>query len=115
MSVERMAPEIEQALEIAYPGEDSRYFSSMMVGRAPATADEGAAAILEGIKTTTSSGFWDWRDGRIPFVGALCVLLDGQARMRSIIETERVEIISFGSVDENLARSYGEGDGTLKW
>jgi len=35
--------------------------------------------------------------------------------MRAIIETERVEIISFGSVDENLARSYGEGDRTLNW
>jgi uncharacterized protein YhfF len=35
--------------------------------------------------------------------------------MRAIIETERVEIIPFGSVDENLARSYGEGDRTLAW
>ncbi len=43
------------------------------------------------------------------------VLLDGQSRMRAIIETERVEFISFGSVDENLARSYGEGDRTLTW
>ena len=35
--------------------------------------------------------------------------------MRAIIETERIEFISFGSVDENLARSYGEGDRTLNW
>jgi hypothetical protein len=32
-------------------------------------------------------GFWDWPIGGIPFVGALCVLLDGQGRMRAIIET----------------------------
>lgn len=115
MSVEPMTPEIEQALKLAYPEEDARYFSPMAIGNDPATADEGAVAILDGIKTTTSSGFWDWPDGRIPFVGALCVLLDGQGRMRAIIETERVEIISFGSVDENLARSYGEGDRTLNW
>ena len=35
--------------------------------------------------------------------------------MRAFIETERVEIISFGSVDETLARSYGEGGRTLNW
>jgi uncharacterized protein YhfF len=115
MSVEPMTAEILRALELTYPEQDARYFNPMAIGSTPATADEGAAAILDGIKTTTSSGFWDWPDGRIPFVGALCVLLDGQNRMRGIIETQRVEIISFGSVDESLARSYGEGDRTLNW
>jgi uncharacterized protein YhfF len=115
MSVEPTTPEIQKALERAYPGESARYFGAMAIGDTPATADEGAAAILDGVKTTTSSGFWDWPDGRIPFVGSLCVLLDGQGRMRAIIETERVEIISFESVDEDLARSYGEGDRTLNW
>jgi uncharacterized protein YhfF len=100
MSVEQMTPDIFRVLALAYPGEDARYFSPMAISSDPATA--GAAATLDGIKTTTSSGFWDWPDGRIPFVGALCVLLDGQSRMRAIIETERVEIISFGSVDETL-------------
>ena len=115
MSVEPMTPEIERVLELAFPGEATRYFSAMAIGSTSAAADEGAAAILGGIKTTTSSGFWDWPDGRIPSVGDLCVLLDGQRRMRAIIETARVEIISFGSVDESLARSYGEGDRTLNW
>src|SRR5450755_2072641 len=105
MSVEPMTPTIERALKLAYPGEDARYFSPMAIGSDRATADEGATAILDGVKTTTSSGFWDWPDGRIPFVGALCVLLDGQNRIRAIIETERVEVISFGAVDEDLARS----------
>ena len=115
MAVEPMTPSVERALEWAYPGEEARYFSPMAIGSTPATADEGAAAILAGVKTTTSSGFWDRPDGRIPFVGALSVLLDGQGRMRAIVETERVAIISFGSVDEDLARSCGEGDRTLAW
>ncbi len=79
MSVEPMTPDIERALKLAYPGEDARYFSPMAVGSTPATADEGAAAILDGIKTTTSSGFWDWPDGRIPFVGALWFCWTGKA------------------------------------
>jgi uncharacterized protein YhfF len=108
-----MSPDIKRALELAFPSEDARYFSPISIGNTPASADEGAAAILEGTKTTTSSPLWDWPDGRIPFVGALSVLLDGQSRMRAIIETERVEIISFGAVDESLAWSYGEGDRTL--
>jgi uncharacterized protein YhfF len=110
-----MTPEIERALKLAYPGEDARFFPPIAIGSDPTTADEGAVAILDGVKTTTSSAFWDWPDGRIPFVGSLCVLLDGQGRLRAIVETKRVEIIPFGSVDENLARSYGEGDRTLIW
>jgi uncharacterized protein YhfF len=110
-----MSTDIERALKLAFPGEDARYFSPMSIGNTPASADAGAQAILDGIKTTTSSPLWDWPDGRIPFVGALSVLLDGQRRMRAIVETERVEIISFGSVDESLACSYGEGDRTLNW
>jgi uncharacterized protein YhfF len=78
-------------------------------------ADAGAAAILNGIKTATSSAYWDWPDGRIPFPGALGVLLDGQGRARAIVETERVEIIPFGLVDEDFACAYGEGDRTLDW
>jgi ASCH domain len=103
MSSELMGPDIERALKSAFSGEDTRYFSPMTIGNTPASEDAGAQAILDGIKTTTSSPFWDWPDGRIPFVGALSVLLDGQRRMRAIIETQRVEIISFGSVDESLA------------
>ncbi len=87
----------------------------MSIGKTPSAADEGAAAILEGIKTATSSAHWDYLDGRIPFAGALSVLLDGQGRPRAIVETKRVEILPFGSVDEDFARAYGEGDRTLDW
>ena len=108
-------PAIERALQRAFPGEEARYFSPMSIGNTVDDADQGAAAILAGVKTTTSSLFSDWPDGRFPFVGALCVLLDGQRRMRAIIETTRTEVITFGSVNESLAWSYGEGDRTLQW
>ena len=74
-----------------------------------------AAAILDGRKTTTSSAFWDWPDGRIPFAGALGVLLDGRGRPRAVIETLRVEIMPFGAVDESFAWSYGEGSRAAWW
>ena len=109
-----MDSDIERALKRAFPGGDARYFAPMSVGNNPASADEGAAAILAGIKTTTSSLFWDWPDGRVPFVGALSVLLDGRGRMRAIIEAEHVEVVPFASVDDSLAWTYGEGDRTLR-
>jgi uncharacterized protein YhfF len=110
-----MAPEARRALEEAFPGEAARYFEPFSIGSTPEGADAGAAAILSGEKTATSSALWEWPDGRIPFAGALSVLLDGQGRVRAIVETTRVEIIRFGSVDADFAWSYGEGARTLAW
>jgi uncharacterized protein YhfF len=110
-----MTPKLRRVLEGAFPGEEARYFAPTSIGGTPSEADSGAAAILDGTKTATSSAPWDWPDGRIPFAGALSILLDGQGRARAIVETERVEIRPFGSVDEDFARAYGEGDRTLAW
>lgn len=110
-----MTQDAQRLLEAEFPGEEARYFAPMSIGSAPSTADAGAALILDGIKTATSSARWDYPDGRIPFAGALSVLLDGSGRPRAIVETERVEIMPFGEVDASFARAYGEGDRTLGW
>jgi uncharacterized protein YhfF len=110
-----MTTDPQRVLEAAFPSENARYFASMSIGHTPETADEGAALILDGIKTTTSSAHWEYPDGRIPFVGALSVLLDGKGHPRAIVETERVEIKPFRTVDEAFAHAYGEGDRTLEW
>jgi uncharacterized protein YhfF len=110
-----MDAEIQWVLERAFPGEEARDFTPMSIGNTSSMADEGAAAILDEIKTATSSAHWDYPDGRIPFAGALSVLLDGRDRPRAIVETKRIEIMPFGSVDEDFARAYGEGDRTLDW
>jgi uncharacterized protein YhfF len=110
-----MTTDPQRVLEAAFPGENARYFASMSIGHTPETADEGAALILDGIKTTTSSAHWEYPDGRIPFGGALSVLLDGKGHPRAIVETEHVEIKPFRTVDEAFAHAYGEGDRTLEW
>ncbi len=110
-----MDAELRRMLEATFPGEEARYFTPMSIGSTPSDADSGAAAILNGTKTATSSPLWEHPDGIIPFVGALSILLDGQGRARAIVETERVEIIPFGSVGEDFARAYGEGPRTLDW
>jgi uncharacterized protein YhfF len=103
------------ALEKAYPGQEARYFSPMSIGSAPEHADEGAVLILSGVKTLTSSAFWDYPDGKIPFVCALSVLLDGARKPRGIVETTRVEIKPFQAITEDMARDYGEGERTADW
>lgn len=102
-------------LEAAYPGQNSRFFLAMTIGGNSELADEGAALILNGTKTATSSPFWDDPDGRIPFVGALSVLLDGNGSPVGIVETIGVEAVRFCDVTEEMAKAYGEGERTLEW
>ena len=113
--VNRIDAELRRVLETAYPGEEARYFSPMSIGSAPEHADQGAALILNGVKTLTSSAFWNYPDGKIPFVGALSVLVDGAGRPRGIVETTRVEIMPFGAISEEMAQDYGEGERTVDW
>jgi uncharacterized protein YhfF len=105
----------DDILESAYPGQNSRFFPAMSIGGTPESADEGAALVLDGTKTATSSPFWDYPDGRIPFAGALSVLLDGKRRPVAIVETIGVESVRFRDVTEEMARAYGEGERTLAW
>ena len=102
-------------LEAAFPGQSARFFLAMSIGGTRDQADEGAALILQGIKTATSSPFRDYPDGRIPFAGALSVLLDGKGQPVGIVETTSVETIRFRDVTEAMARAYGEGERTLAW
>jgi uncharacterized protein YhfF len=110
-----MEVEVRRVLEATFPGEEARYFLPMSIGSTPETADEGATLILNGMKTLTSSPFWDYPDSKIPFVGALSVLLDGSRRPRGIGETTRVEIMPLGAITEEMARAYGEGERTVEW
>ena len=87
----------------------------MSIGSTPATAEAGATLILNGTKTLTSSPFWAYPDGKTPFVGALCVLLDGSQKGRGIVETTHVETKPFGAITETMARAYGEGERTIEW
>ena len=110
-----MDAELKHVLNTAYPGEEARYFLPMSIGSTQNDANEGAALILSGLKTLTSSPFWDYPDGKIPFVGALSVLLDGARRPRGIIETTRVEIMPFQAITEEMAQAYCEGERTANW
>jgi uncharacterized protein YhfF len=106
---------LRQILEAAFPGQEARHFMPMSIGSTPEDANEGATLILNGTKTLTSSPFWEYPDGTIPFNGALSVLLDGARQPRAIIETTTIEILPFGALTEDMAQAYGEGARTVEW
>jgi len=110
-----MSVQHHDILDSAFPGQDSRFFLAMSLGGTPELSDYGAALLLDGTKTATSSPFWDYADGRIPFAGALSVLLDGRGQPVGIVETVGVERVRFRDVTEEMARAYGEGERTLQW
>ena len=94
-------------LEAALPGQCARFFLAMSIGGTPELADDGAALILEGTKIATSSPFWNYPDGRIPFLGAPSVLLDGRGQPAGIVETIGVETIRLRDITEVMARAHG--------
>lgn len=109
-----MDPALRDILDAAFPGQSDRHFPPMAIGGTEDGSEAGAEAILAGRKTLTSSPFWDYPDGRIPFVGALSVLV-GAGRPRAVVETVRVEVMPFSAITDDLARAYGEGEMTAAW
>jgi hypothetical protein len=76
-------PTFTEILATAFPGEQPRYFLPMSIGTTTADADEGATLILNGTKTATSSPFWEYPDGRIPFAGSRSDASPGSCRSQN--------------------------------
>jgi len=76
-----------------------------------------AARTVSGIKTGTCSAVWEWEaEGNSPpEVGSLSITLNGLGEPICILETTEVTLRRFNEVDENFARSEGEGDLTLEY
>lgn len=90
-----------------FPSEVRRHFVPMKIG----STIKGAELILSGLKTATSSALWHYPDGRIPFVGALSVVVDGGDRPRGVVETIRVEHVAFSAIDQSFAFATGKDQG----
>jgi len=86
-------------------------------GDHPKLADELGALIVSGIKTGTCSALWEWQaEGNpIPEVGLISIVLNGAGEPICIIETTEVTQCRFNEVNEDFARSEGEGDLSLQY
>ncbi|SNT08360.1 Uncharacterized protein YhfF [Micrococcales bacterium KH10] len=89
--------------------------SAWAFGATPAHADELLALVLKGVKTGTASSLWDYEatGEPLPEIGELSIVLDGRGSPRAVIETTDVQMVPFHEVDDEHARSEGEGDRTL--
>ena len=86
-------------------------------GDHPALADELGALIVQGIKTATCSGLWEWVAGgnTYPQAGLTSNALDGRGEPLCIVETVEVTIRKYNEVDADFARDEGEGDLSLDY
>jgi uncharacterized protein YhfF len=80
-------------------------------------ADELCELVLAGTKRATAGSLKEYEaDGEpIPRAGDLSVVTDGAGTARCVIRTTRVDHVRFEDVDEEFARTEGEGDKTLAW
>ena len=83
-------------------------------GDGPELADELLALVLEGKKTATCCGLWQYEAEKwpLPQVGGRWIVLDGKGNPRCVVETTGVEIKRFDNVDEKFAYDEGEDDRT---
>ena len=83
----------------------------------PDLATELALLVRDGPKRATTGLASDYEDDneKLPEIGDLSVVLDGEGDPVCVIRTTAVEIRRFGDVDEAFAWDEGEGDRTLEW
>lgn len=98
-------------------GAEGRFLEHFSFGTNAASADETARLVVAGTKTATSSVLWEYEgtDRRMPRVGDLSIVTDGDGRPVCVIETTEIAIVPFRDVDARLAWEYGEGERTLEW
>ncbi|MFC8615772.1 ASCH domain-containing protein [Micromonospora purpureochromogenes] len=80
--------------------------------------DQLVAAVLSGVKTSTTGLFQDHeRDGEpLPAVGDRSVVVDSADRPVAVIELTEVRLVRLGDVDLDHARDEGEGyDSVAAW
>lgn len=86
-------------------------------GDHPELADELGQLVVSGVKTGTCSAVWEYEAEGQPFpqVNAIWIVLDGQDRPMCITETTEITFRRYNEVDEEFARSEGEGDLSLRY
>ncbi len=100
---------------------DSPYHRKIYIadwfGDNPQLADELSQLVLSGIKTGTCSAVWEWEaEGNpIPEAGLISITLNGRGEPICILETTEITLRRYNEVDEEFARSEGEGDLSLEY
>lgn len=80
-------------------------------------ANECLQLALQGIKRATSTSIWyfDTYQQPLPKVGDLAIITNWDGEAKAIIQTTKVEIISFEDITPEQAKMEGEGDQSLAY
>ena len=78
-------------------------------------ANECARLVKAGIKKATSDSLLglQYRNERLPKIGDFTVVTDWEGNAQCIVETTKVTLKPFFSIDEEYAQKEGEGDKSL--
>jgi histidinol-phosphate aminotransferase len=99
----------------AATGTDGPY-TAWGFGSSPEQATELGLLVRDGPKRATASRVSDYGPGEpLPAAGDLSVILDGHGEPLCVIRVTAVEVRAFGDVDEEFARTEGEGDRSLSY
>lgn len=81
------------------------------------SANELGRLVLAGRKRATAGLAWSFEaeSKPLPVPGDLSVVTDWDKRPLCVIETRRVDVVTFDEVTEEFAATEGEGDGSLAW
>lgn len=94
-----------------------RQYEAEGFGDSPSLADELGQLVLSGTKTGTCSAVWEYEfEGKpYPRVDSIWIVLDGHGEPMCITETTEITFRRYNEVDEEFARSEGEGDLSLQY
>lgn len=95
-------------------GTESENYDSWAFGDNP---DNLASLVLEGRKRSTASVYdlYAYDHEELPQVGDFSVILDSEDQAVCVIRNTEVKVVPFRDVDEEHARSEGEGDLSLAY
>jgi uncharacterized protein YhfF len=90
-------------------------YTAWSFGDGQEMADELGELVRGGIKTATCSLLWEFEadNEKLPEVGDLSIILNGDSLPLCIIETTKVTLKPYNEVDERFAYDEGEGDRSL--
>jgi len=80
-------------------------------------ANNLAELVKQGVKRATTGlyYFYEVEGETLPKLGDLSIIIDWQGKAQCIIETKKVNLLSFKEVTEEFAEIEGEGDKSLKY
>ena len=80
-------------------------------------ADECAKLVVQGIKRATATSLWwfEKNNEKLPEIGDQYIVTDWNGNAKAVVETTKIEQISYNKITSEFAKIEGEGDKSLEY